>query len=293
MLTARNDGDVDKAMSGAAKTFEAIYETPYLSHSPMEPMNATVNLQPDRLDVWVGTQAADEALEAAAKVSGLKPEQVYIHNALRRRRLRPPRRERRNRASHRHRQGRQASGQADLDARGGYPPGQIPPACGGRLQGRRRRRRNADRMVDARRDLVDLQASVGRPFPADKVEPQAVDGLANNGYNVPNTRVEAADQEHAPAGVVLARARRQPARLRHRKLPRRDRVGERPRSLSDAAQASRRQARLAQGAGYRRREGRLGQAAAEGQRPRHRHLRGRPTVSARRSPRSPSSRTAR
>ena len=45
-------------------------------------MNATVNLQADRLDVWVGTQAADEALEAAAKASGLKPEQVYVHNAF-------------------------------------------------------------------------------------------------------------------------------------------------------------------------------------------------------------------
>src|ERR1700683_847693 len=82
MQTARNDGDVDQALSGSAKTFEAIYETPYLSHSPMEPMNATVHLQPDRLDVWVGTQAADKALEAAARFSGLKPEQVYIHNAF-------------------------------------------------------------------------------------------------------------------------------------------------------------------------------------------------------------------
>ena len=67
MLIARNDGNVDQAMSVAAKTFEAIYETPYLSHSPMEPMNATVNLQADRLDVWVGTQAADDALEADRK----------------------------------------------------------------------------------------------------------------------------------------------------------------------------------------------------------------------------------
>src|SRR3984957_16968194 len=30
MVIARNDGDVDKAMPDAAKTFEAIYETPYL-----------------------------------------------------------------------------------------------------------------------------------------------------------------------------------------------------------------------------------------------------------------------
>src|SRR6201987_3648578 len=36
MVSARNAGDVDKAMAGAANTFEAIYETPYLSHSPME-----------------------------------------------------------------------------------------------------------------------------------------------------------------------------------------------------------------------------------------------------------------
>jgi isoquinoline 1-oxidoreductase subunit beta len=82
MTTARNDGNFDQAMSNAAKTFEAIYETPYLSHSPMEPMNATVHLQSDRLDVWVGTQAADEATEAAAKASGLKPEQVYVHNGF-------------------------------------------------------------------------------------------------------------------------------------------------------------------------------------------------------------------
>jgi isoquinoline 1-oxidoreductase subunit beta len=77
---ARSNGDVDKALSGSAKTYEAVYETPYLSHSPMEPMNATVRLQQDRLDVWVGTQDALDATEAAAKAAGLEPEQVYVHN---------------------------------------------------------------------------------------------------------------------------------------------------------------------------------------------------------------------
>src|SRR5258708_37933560 len=48
----------------------------------MEPMNATVHLQPDRLDVWVGSQDAEGALRAAALASGLKPEQVHIHNAF-------------------------------------------------------------------------------------------------------------------------------------------------------------------------------------------------------------------
>jgi len=78
MVVARNDGNVDKAMSGAPKTIEAIYETPYLSHSPLEPLNATINLQTDRLDVWVGTQDSEAALGAAAIASGLKPEQVYF-----------------------------------------------------------------------------------------------------------------------------------------------------------------------------------------------------------------------
>ena len=80
--TARDDGNVDTALPAAAKTVEALYEVPYLAHAPMEPMNATVHLQPDRLDVWVGTQSADRALKAAAHVAGLKPEQVYLHNTF-------------------------------------------------------------------------------------------------------------------------------------------------------------------------------------------------------------------
>ena len=80
--TARNQGNVDQALSGAAKRLEAVYETPYLSHSPMEPMNATVDLKPDRLDIWVSTQDALAETEMAAKATGLKPEQVYVHNCF-------------------------------------------------------------------------------------------------------------------------------------------------------------------------------------------------------------------
>ena len=80
--TARNQGNVDQALPGAAKTLEAVYETPYLSHSPMEPMNATVDLKPDRLDIWVGTQDALDETEKAAKAAGLEPEQVYLHNCF-------------------------------------------------------------------------------------------------------------------------------------------------------------------------------------------------------------------
>jgi isoquinoline 1-oxidoreductase subunit beta len=73
---------VDATLKNAAKTLDAVYEVPYLAHAAMEPMNATVHLQPDRLDVWIGTQSADRTLTAAAAVAGLKPERVYVHNTF-------------------------------------------------------------------------------------------------------------------------------------------------------------------------------------------------------------------
>jgi isoquinoline 1-oxidoreductase beta subunit len=176
-------------MSGASKTFEAVYETPYLSHSPLEPLNATVNLQPDRLDVWVGTQDAEAALGAAASASGLKPEQVYIHNAF------------------------LGGGFGRRDA-----SDEIVQAIAIAKIVKRPVKLIWTREEDTRQDrfrphaVVGFKAvtgsdgiptawsmrvvtssifkSYGIPFPPDKAEPPAVDGLVSNGYNVPNARVE-------------------------------------------------------------------------------------------------------
>jgi isoquinoline 1-oxidoreductase subunit beta len=189
MLTARNDGDVDQAMSGATKTFEAIYETPYLSHSPMEPMNATVHLQPDRLDVWVGTQAADDALEAAASVSGLKPEQVYLHNAF-------------VGGGFGRRDANDEVAQAIMIAKAVQRPVKL---IWTREEDTRQDKFRPHAVVafkaatgaggivtawSMRVVTSSIFASVGRPLPAGRVEPQTVAGLADNGYRVPNTRVE-------------------------------------------------------------------------------------------------------
>jgi isoquinoline 1-oxidoreductase beta subunit len=80
--TARNDGDVEKAMLGAAKRIEAVYEVPYLAHAPMEPLNATAHYRPERLDVWIGTQNALLTLTTAAETAGLPPDKVFIHNCF-------------------------------------------------------------------------------------------------------------------------------------------------------------------------------------------------------------------
>ncbi len=189
MIVARNDGNFDKAMPGATRTFEAIYETPYLAHSPMEPLNATVHLQADRLDVWVGTQDAEAALGVAARVSGLKPEQVYIHNAF------------------------LGGGFGRRDA-----SDEIAQAIEIAKVVKRPLKLIWTREEDTRQDrfrphaVIGFKAATdaegmptalsirvvsssifkwyGVPFPPDKPEPMTVDCLANHGYNVPNTRVE-------------------------------------------------------------------------------------------------------
>ncbi len=76
---ARNDGDAAKAIAGAAKTLEATYAFPYLAHAAMEPLNCVVKLGADRCEVWNGEQFQTVDQGAIAKVVGLKPEQVEIH----------------------------------------------------------------------------------------------------------------------------------------------------------------------------------------------------------------------
>jgi isoquinoline 1-oxidoreductase subunit beta len=81
-VIGRKQGDIDKGLSASGgKTFEAVYETPYLSHSPMEPMNATVKLDGERIDIWAGSQDALDETEAVAKKFGIEAENVYFHNA--------------------------------------------------------------------------------------------------------------------------------------------------------------------------------------------------------------------
>jgi isoquinoline 1-oxidoreductase beta subunit len=77
---ARNDGDVVKAIGGAARTVEAAYEFPYLAHAAMEPMNCVMRLANDNsVEVWNGEQFQTGDQMAIARTLGIKPEQVKIN----------------------------------------------------------------------------------------------------------------------------------------------------------------------------------------------------------------------
>src|SRR3989441_628145 len=79
-VTARQDGDPASALAGAAKKVEAVYESPFLAHATMEPMNCTVHVRRDGCEVWTGSQVLSRARAAAAKVTGLPLEKVVVHN---------------------------------------------------------------------------------------------------------------------------------------------------------------------------------------------------------------------
>jgi isoquinoline 1-oxidoreductase beta subunit len=79
---AQNIGDVNAAMAGAATKIEAIYQLPFLAHAAMEPMNCTVDVRKDRCEIWIGSQAVARVQAAAAKTTGLRLDQVVVHNHL-------------------------------------------------------------------------------------------------------------------------------------------------------------------------------------------------------------------
>lgn len=78
-LPAAKAGDVKAAIAKVAKVIEAEYVLPYLAHSPMEPLNCAVKISDDGCEIWTGTQMQGTDQQAAAKILGLKPEQVKIH----------------------------------------------------------------------------------------------------------------------------------------------------------------------------------------------------------------------
>src|SRR5436190_900582 len=79
---ARKVGDAARAMAGAARKVEAIYELPFLAHATMEPVNCTVHVRPDGCDIWVGTQVPTFTRTAAAQLTGLPRDRVQVHNHL-------------------------------------------------------------------------------------------------------------------------------------------------------------------------------------------------------------------
>jgi isoquinoline 1-oxidoreductase beta subunit len=80
--TTRAEGDAGAALAAAPRRLQAEYRYPFQAHAPLEPMNCAAWVRPDGCDVWVGTQAPNEAQADVAKLLGIKPEAVRLEVSL-------------------------------------------------------------------------------------------------------------------------------------------------------------------------------------------------------------------
>ncbi|MGC1244335.1 MAG: xanthine dehydrogenase family protein molybdopterin-binding subunit [Chryseosolibacter sp.] len=74
----RKDGDVDAAFKSAAKVIRSEYQCPFLSHSPMEPMNFFAHVREDGVELVGPTQTPDRARNDTAKLLGISPDKITL-----------------------------------------------------------------------------------------------------------------------------------------------------------------------------------------------------------------------
>ena len=78
---AKTVGDI--SLLDKQKTIvQASYHTPYCEHSPIEPLNGTAMVTPDRVEMWHPSQVSKQAFGIAADEAGLSPEKVVFNQTF-------------------------------------------------------------------------------------------------------------------------------------------------------------------------------------------------------------------
>ena len=77
----RQDGDVRAALAGAAKTVEASYRYPFISHASMEPQNCTALFKPadGTFELWAPTQNPGAGQALVSATFGIPKEKIQLH----------------------------------------------------------------------------------------------------------------------------------------------------------------------------------------------------------------------
>ena len=78
-LISKEDPMAIEIVAKSGKVVTAQYERPFETHARMEPINATVHVQADRVDVWSPTQDQSAAVLLVADQLGVDPKNVYAH----------------------------------------------------------------------------------------------------------------------------------------------------------------------------------------------------------------------
>lgn len=74
----RKDGDVDTAFKNAAKVVKGEYQCPFISHSPMEPMNFFAHVRPDGVELVGPTQTPGRARAEVSKLLNIPEDKITL-----------------------------------------------------------------------------------------------------------------------------------------------------------------------------------------------------------------------
>jgi isoquinoline 1-oxidoreductase beta subunit len=78
-LSFKTKGNFESTFSKASKKVEAVYETPYQSHSAMEPLNCIAHFKVGKCEIWGPIQGPDWVQKDVAPMLGIKPEDLTVN----------------------------------------------------------------------------------------------------------------------------------------------------------------------------------------------------------------------
>jgi isoquinoline 1-oxidoreductase beta subunit len=78
-IVTKEDARAAEIVAASKKVVTAEFERPFETHARMEPINATVHVQADRVDVWSPTQDQSAAILLVADQLKRDPKDVYAH----------------------------------------------------------------------------------------------------------------------------------------------------------------------------------------------------------------------
>jgi isoquinoline 1-oxidoreductase subunit beta len=78
-LAFHSQGDARDVLAKSPRVIEAVYRAPYLAHATMEPINATARVKDGKVEVWAPTQVPGMARALAARIAGVKQDDVTVH----------------------------------------------------------------------------------------------------------------------------------------------------------------------------------------------------------------------
>jgi isoquinoline 1-oxidoreductase subunit beta len=78
-VTPVKHGEPDAALRDSKRMLAADYESPFLAHATMEPMNCTARVTPERCEIWAPTQGQELAFYALKGVLGLPDDRIAVN----------------------------------------------------------------------------------------------------------------------------------------------------------------------------------------------------------------------